>query len=113
MTREEEVELAWAARDERHPVAGSCRTTLRDRLSEAQNWRCCYCGERMDDGETSPTFEHIIPKSVGGPSILPNIAISCRRCNGKRGSQIWPIHLDALGITSPPESLMRLVCSPP
>ncbi len=61
---------------------------LRDRLSEAQNHRCCWCGKRMDETgpyNDRPTFEHVIPLSRGGEDTPLNLAIACLRCNHDRG----------------------------
>jgi 5-methylcytosine-specific restriction endonuclease McrA len=73
---------------------------IKDRLSEAQNHRCCYCGCRMAERnligyaderlyahnyrDNYPTFEHVIPLSLGGEDILDNIVIACLKCNVER-----------------------------
>ncbi len=66
---------------------------LKERLSETQNHRCCFCGKRMGvtrDRNDYPTFEHITPKSLGGSDELDNLVISCRGCNEARGiSLTW------------------------
>lgn len=57
-------------------------------LAESQNWRCCYCGIRMEGVGTAwdaPTFEHIVPRAKGGADEIHNLAIACRRCNEGRG----------------------------
>jgi 5-methylcytosine-specific restriction endonuclease McrA len=90
-----EIELAWLEhlglnsfrRDK------ATRDALRDRLAEAQNWRCCYCGGRMDGTATdpdAPTFEHVVPRSAGGGDEEGNLAIACRECNMARGSTPLP-----------------------
>jgi 5-methylcytosine-specific restriction endonuclease McrA len=89
-----EYELALAERS----AALTCRGQipwarhfpwLRDRLSEAQNHRCCWCGKRMDKTgpfDDRPTFEHVIPLSRGGEDTPSNLAIACMRCNNDRGN---------------------------
>jgi 5-methylcytosine-specific restriction endonuclease McrA len=61
---------------------------LRCRLSEAQNWKCCWCGCNTTDERkkwNSSTIEHVIPKSFGGSDDPSNLAMSCNRCNNNRG----------------------------
>jgi 5-methylcytosine-specific restriction endonuclease McrA len=59
-------------------------------LAEAQNWRCCYLGERMEDGpgKHPATFEHAHPKASGGADHPDNLVIACERCNQLRGPQL-------------------------
>lgn len=58
----------------------------KERLCEAQNHRCCYCGLRMvaGDHDSYPTLEHVTPLSSGGADELANIVIACRGCNEER-----------------------------
>ena len=82
MTRDEEIELAYRIHQAQR--TSTLTPLLRERLSEAQNWRCCYCHVRMmgrGTDDDSPTFEHIVPRWNGGNDDLDNIAISCKRCN--------------------------------
>lgn len=75
------------------------RMALRTRFAEAQNWRCCYCSTRMDGRGTednAPTLEHILPSGILHIDDADNCAVACRLCNVKRGTQIWPIHIEAL-----------------
>lgn len=58
----------------------------RDRLSEAQNHRCCYCGERFADGSKAATLEHVRARANGGSNAYANLVVACLRCNGLRGS---------------------------
>lgn len=81
------------------------------RLSEAQNWRCCYCGfvmlspaairheERAVLGAgpkkarrecakyRRATREHLIPRCDGGSDALENLTAACRWCNEYRGNR--------------------------
>ena len=68
---------------------------LKQRLSEAQNHRCCYCGRRMDGTASArrpkrsfPTFEHVIPLVRGGPDHPDNLVIACHADNQARGIQV-------------------------
>jgi hypothetical protein len=58
-------------------------------LSEAQNHKCCWCGQKMIESNVirsnSSTIEHIIPRSKGGENNPDNYAVACHRCNNNRG----------------------------
>ena len=61
---------------------------LKGRLCEAQNYRCCWCGKRMDNAsprDDQPTFEHVVPLSKGGEDSPVNLVIACYRSNKQRG----------------------------
>lgn len=53
---------------------------LRERVAEAQNWRCCYCGERSD----ALTLEHVVPLGSGGSNDWDNCVAACLDCNNRR-----------------------------
>jgi hypothetical protein len=98
-----EIEAAWRIHTgEDQPDLGGgipqrFRARVRYALSEAQNHRCCYCGKRFGRSASSiATLEHILPQSLGGEWEIDNLAVACGRCNSTRGSEIWPVHLDAL-----------------
>lgn len=61
---------------------------VRERLSEAQNHHCCYCGVTF--GSTGPgsmaTVEHVRARASGGTNRQANLVMACSRCNGLRGS---------------------------
>lgn len=82
MKKEDEIDAAWRESTAIHLRRGWQLTPeLRDRLAEAQNWRCCYCTERMEGKgkePTAPTFEYVIHD---GPHTIDNIAVACNRCN--------------------------------
>jgi 5-methylcytosine-specific restriction endonuclease McrA len=94
LTKQEQIELAWAEHAASLRQARSLLTlALRDQLCEQQNWRCAFCGVRMEgtgSEANAPTFEHIIPRSKGGSDQLENIVISCWRCNHLRGDGTTP-----------------------
>lgn len=64
---------------------------LRNKLSERQNHRCCYCGVRMTvvgephhHGLIMLTIEHVIPQSEGGTDDDDNLVAACQSCNSTR-----------------------------
>lgn len=66
------------------------------RLAEAQNWKCCYCGEvtwhplmreqgpKLD--HLRMTVEHVVTRSNGGSNEQDNAVMACSGCNNLRGS---------------------------
>jgi 5-methylcytosine-specific restriction endonuclease McrA len=74
--------------------------------------KCCYCGltgetfqleknpksngyhilnlygYTVDKEKTMLTFDHIIPKSLGGTKDLNNGQVLCQKCNSKKGNKI-------------------------
>lgn len=56
---------------------------LRQRLSEAQNHRCAYCGTR----EVPLTIDHVIPRSRGGRYGYANCVAACEPCNHDRDNR--------------------------
>lgn len=68
---------------------------LRWQLSEAQNHRCCYCGDHMDvepkfkNGGSSTkmaTLEHVVARNAGGSTTWDNTVAACSDCNNQRPS---------------------------
>lgn len=63
---------------------------IRTRLAEAQNWKCCWCGDLCTPQRNkynSATIEHVTPQSEGGADDWENYAMSCNRCNNARGTR--------------------------
>jgi len=46
--------------------------------------RCRYCGQRAKLRDL--TVDHVVPLARGGSNSLTNLALSCRSCNGAKGS---------------------------
>ena len=58
-------------------------TILREnKLLVAQGQRCAYC-----DASQSLQWEHIVPRSRGGPDTIDNLVISCAKCNRDKGAR--------------------------
>lgn len=65
---------------------------MRTRLSEAQNWKCCYCERTITEQKNktrTATLEHVDPYSKSKDDSWDNLAAACRKCNSKRGSSCW------------------------
>lgn len=59
------------------------RKKLTGLAAEAQGGLCIYCRQPFSP-ERPATFEHIVPKSMGGLDLESNCAASCRPCNQER-----------------------------
>lgn len=55
----------------------------REYLLEKWNRECAYCGVK----DVPLQVEHIHPKARGGSNSLPNLTLSCEKCNIKKGVQ--------------------------
>lgn len=65
---------------ERTPAFTRYNVFLRD------GWTCQYCGSRFKTDEL--TFDHVIPRSLGGRTSWANIVTACRCCNSKKGDSL-------------------------
>jgi 5-methylcytosine-specific restriction endonuclease McrA len=50
--------------------------------------RCEYCRMAQDFDPTPFEIDHIIAIKHGGPTVLPNLALSCYHDNSHKGSNI-------------------------
>lgn len=65
-----------------HNMSSVNKRMIRDRLSEAQNHRCCYCGA---DVRGNATLDHVKPIAFGGKNRDANFVVACEPCNKARG----------------------------
>lgn len=65
----------------------------RSHIYKRDNYTCQYCGKEKPDNELN--WDHVIPKSKGGPTSWENIVTSCTSCNIKKGNKM----LDQIGFT--------------
>lgn len=63
--------------------------TLRNRVRQLFNYRCCYCGTDEVSAGSELEIEHFRPKSKSGTDALDNLVYSCSRCNLFK-SAYWP-----------------------
>jgi len=54
---------------------------LRDRF------QCQYCGAAGGSGGTHLTFDHVVPRRLGGKTTWENILTACGPCNMKKGGR--------------------------
>ena len=58
-------------------------------------FRCQYCGTKGD-----LTFDHVVPRALGGITSWENVVAACGRCNLKKGAR--PLHQSGLQLARPP-----------
>jgi 5-methylcytosine-specific restriction endonuclease McrA len=47
--------------------------------------RCQYCGERVPRSEY--TYDHVVPRSLGGRTSWENVVVACVPCNQRKGGR--------------------------
>ncbi|MCG8649464.1 MAG: HNH endonuclease [Pirellulales bacterium] len=57
----------------------------RKNLFARDDHRCQYCGRSEPTHKLS--LDHVIPRSLGGPTTWENIVCCCLRCNGRKGGR--------------------------
>lgn len=57
----------------------------RQNVFKRDKFRCQYCGTKHVG--TDLTFDHVVPKSVGGKTGWYNIVAACKACNQKKGDR--------------------------
>jgi 5-methylcytosine-specific restriction endonuclease McrA len=57
----------------------------RQNIYTRDKFQCQYCGRRMDSCDL--TYDHVIPKSMGGRTAWENIVTCCLPCNKKKGGR--------------------------
>ncbi|MDE2464545.1 MAG: HNH endonuclease [Alphaproteobacteria bacterium] len=70
------VSLKTYVKPARHPAFTRFNVFLRDRF------QCQYCGDRED-----LTFDHVVPRSLGGRTTWENVVTACAPCNLKKGGR--------------------------
>lgn len=89
MTKQAEIEAAWAQREHIGSRSLLLSPELRWRLAAEQGWRCKWCerrvlGERGFDD--SATLDLVIPHKLGGAETPENCVVACRSCNTSRNT---------------------------
>ena len=64
----------------RRPAFTRFNVFLRDRFV------CQYCGDTP--GASELTFDHVIPKSLGGQTVWDNVVAACSECNLIKGNKL-------------------------
>ena len=84
------VRLVHLVRFRKHTIRFS-----RENIYIRDKYKCQYCGSRMDARDL--TYDHVIPKAMGGKTAWENIVTCCLPCNKKKGGR------------TPAQARMRLI----
>lgn len=67
------------------------RRNVKARMFQEQKGLCHWCREPMhmgySNGPEYATWEHLLPKSIGGPNVQSNLVLAHAKCNKLRGSK--------------------------
>jgi 5-methylcytosine-specific restriction endonuclease McrA len=72
------VRLTYYVRRPNQRVKFTKRTVL-----ARDQYTCQYCGVQTRD----LTLDHVLPRTLGGPTVWTNVVAACRRCNGAKGGR--------------------------
>jgi len=76
----------------------------RENVYMRDHGRCQYCSRKVTHKEA--TYDHVIPRSQGGPTNWVNVVISCTPCNQKKGGRTpSQAGMKLLSIPTKPEAL--------
>lgn len=50
-----------------------------ERIAAKSNGRCWYCETPLD--KQTATYDHVIPRSLGGRTTVDNLVLACQQCN--------------------------------
>jgi len=74
------VRLLRAVRSARKAIRFS-----RENVYARDGGRCQYCERRVTRNEA--TYDHVVPRAIGGHTTWTNIVIACVRCNQRKGGR--------------------------
>ena len=64
-----------------------CKVTFSKRsILERDNFQCQYCGVSLTNNNA--TLDHVMPRSLGGPTNFINTVASCQPCNNKKSNKL-------------------------
>ncbi len=61
---------------------------LRRRVSQQARYRCGYCQTQEELIGMPLEIEHLIPRSMGGPTREENLWLACSFCNEHKGTRV-------------------------
>jgi len=62
--------------------------SLRARVDAADRGFCRYCLSSEANSGLSMTYDHILPRSMGGQDLFENVCLACRRCNEAKSDRL-------------------------
>ena len=72
---------------------------LREQITAEARHRCGYCLTSASITGTPMEIDHIVPESLGGPTVRENLRLACSMCNDHKGNRIAAIDPDTGEIT--------------
>ncbi len=66
-------------------------TQLREEVRGRAGFRCEYCQLPERFAELRFQMDHVVPRQHGGTNIPENLALSCLRCNKRKGPNLTGI----------------------
>lgn len=72
--------------EDRRNRSESFRSMTVRALADRDGWKCHWCG-RVDCERWA--VDHVVPISKGGHTEMANLVLSCPKCNGMKGANIW------------------------
>ena len=61
---------------------------LREQIAREARQRCGYCLTSARITGTPMEVDHIVPESLGGPTVRENLWLACSMCNDHKGNRI-------------------------
>ena len=61
---------------------------LREQIASEARHRCGYCLTSARITGTPMELDHIIPESIGGPTVRENLWLACSMCNDHKSNRI-------------------------
>jgi len=58
----------------------------RENVYARDNGRCQYCAKKVPRQEA--TYDHVVPRALGGKTTWENVVICCVPCNQKKGARL-------------------------
>jgi HNH endonuclease len=62
--------------------------SLREQIAGEARHRCGYCLTAARITGTPMEIDHIVPESLGGPTVRENLWLACSMCNDHKGNRI-------------------------
>ena len=59
---------------------------LRHYIFHRDHWQCHYCGQPSTKARPL-TLDHVIPESMGGPTVVGNLVAACQKCNTRKSNR--------------------------
>lgn len=62
-------------------MASHLSVSLKAQIAATDKGRCCYCQTSELISGLAMTYDHILPRALGGENTFENVCLACPRCN--------------------------------